>query len=62
MEVPFKTGKTWTSDAISVSYTHLVFQNYNLLPVLNVYENIVYPIEIDGAKADTEFVRQIRCV
>ena len=25
-----------------------VFQNYNLLPVLNVYENIVYPIEIDG--------------
>lgn len=36
-----------------------VFQNYNLLPVLNVYENIVYPIEIDGGKADTEFVRQI---
>ena len=36
-----------------------VFQNYNLLPVLYVYENIVYPIEIDGAKADTEFVRQI---
>ena len=27
-----------------------VFQNYNLLPVLNVYENIVYPIEIDGGK------------
>lgn len=25
-----------------------VFQNYNLLPILNVYENIVYPIEIDG--------------
>lgn len=36
-----------------------VFQNYNLLPVLNVYENIVYPIEIDGGKADTEFIRQI---
>ena len=36
-----------------------VFQNYNLLPVLNVYENIVYPVEIDGGKADTEFVRQI---
>ena len=29
-----------------------VFQNYNLLPILNVYENIVYPIEIDGRKAD----------
>ena len=36
-----------------------VFQNYNLLPVLNVYENIVYPIEIDGGRADTEFVRKI---
>ena len=36
-----------------------VFQNYNLLPVLNVYENIVYPIEIDGGKTDTEFVKQI---
>ena len=34
-----------------------VFQNYNLL--LNVYENIIYPIEIDGGKTDTEFVRQI---
>ena len=36
-----------------------VFQNYNLLPVLNVYENIVYPIEIDGGKTDTGFVREI---
>ena len=36
-----------------------VFQNYNLLPVLNVYENIVYPIEIDGGKTDTAFVKEI---
>ena len=36
-----------------------VFQNYNLLPVLNVYENIVYPIEIDGGKTDTGFVQEI---
>ena len=36
-----------------------VFQNYNLLPILNVYENIVYSIEIDGSKVDKEFVRQI---
>lgn len=36
-----------------------VFQNYNLLPVLNVYENIVYPIEIDGGSPDTQFVKQI---
>ena len=36
-----------------------VFQNYNLLPVLNVYENIVYPIEIDGGRTDTDFVKEI---
>ena len=36
-----------------------VFQNYNLLPILNVYENIVYPIEIDGSQVDKEFIRQI---
>ena len=36
-----------------------VFQNYNLLPVLNVYENIVYPIEIDGGRPDSAFVKKI---
>jgi len=36
-----------------------VFQAYNLVPVLNVYENIVMPIELDGAKIDTAFVEQI---
>lgn len=33
-----------------------VFQNYNLVPVLNVYENIVLPIELDGNKPDDTFV------
>ncbi len=36
-----------------------VFQNYNLVPVLNVYENIVLPIELDGMKIDTEYVSSI---
>ncbi len=36
-----------------------VFQNYNLVPVLNVYENIVLPIELDGIKIDTEYVDSI---
>ncbi|MGN0395277.1 MAG: ABC transporter ATP-binding protein [Coprococcus sp.] len=36
-----------------------VFQAYNLVPVLNVYENIVLPIELDGEKADKEFVQEI---
>ena len=36
-----------------------VFQAYNLVPVLNVYENIVLPIELDGGKIDKKFVQQI---
>lgn len=36
-----------------------VFQAYNLVPVLNVYENIVMPIELGGAKIDNGFVEQI---
>ncbi|MDE5864051.1 MAG: ABC transporter ATP-binding protein, partial [Lachnospiraceae bacterium] len=36
-----------------------VFQSYNLIPVLNVYENIVLPIELDGNKADEEYVNQV---
>lgn len=36
-----------------------VFQAYNLVPVLNVYENIVLPVELDGNKADEAFVEEI---
>ena len=36
-----------------------VFQNYNLVPVLNVYENVVLPLELDGARVDRKFVKQI---
>ena len=36
-----------------------VFQNYNLVPVLNVYENIVLPIELDGNRPDGRYVKQI---
>mgnify|MGYP000171667405 CR=1 FL=1 len=36
-----------------------VFQSYNLVPVLNVYENIVLPIELDGKKIDKHFVQNI---
>ena len=36
-----------------------VFQNYNLVPVLNVYENIVLPIELDGEEPDQEYIREI---
>ncbi len=36
-----------------------IFQNYNLVPVLSVYENIVLPIQLDGQKPDTAYVDQI---
>lgn len=36
-----------------------IFQNYNLVPVLNVYENIVLPIELDGNKVDESYVNDI---
>ena len=36
-----------------------VFQNYNLVPVLNVYENIVLPIQLDGKAPDKGYVDQI---
>lgn len=36
-----------------------VFQNYNLLPLMNVYENIVLPIKLDGIKPDDNYVEEI---
>lgn len=36
-----------------------VFQNYNLVPVLNVYENITFPIELDGAKVDNAYMKML---
>ena len=36
-----------------------VFQAYNLVPVLNVYENIVLPIQLDGSRVDEAFIEQI---
>lgn len=36
-----------------------IFQNYNLIPILNVYENIVFPIELDGMKIDRNYVEEI---
>ena len=36
-----------------------VFQSYNLVPVLNVYENIVLPIQLDGKEPDGEFIDSV---
>ncbi|MDE6950463.1 MAG: ATP-binding cassette domain-containing protein, partial [Lachnospiraceae bacterium] len=36
-----------------------IFQNYNLIPTLNVWENIVFPIAMDGQKPDKKFMEEI---
>ena len=36
-----------------------IFQNYNLIPTLNVWENIVFPIAMDGQKPDKKFIKEI---
>ena len=36
-----------------------IFQNYNLVPVLSVWENIIFPISLDGRKPDKTFIMQV---
>ena len=36
-----------------------IFQNYNLVPILNVYDNIVLPVELDGDTVDQQFLNEI---
>lgn len=36
-----------------------IFQNYNLVPILNVYENIVLPVELDGDNVDQSFMDEV---
>ncbi len=36
-----------------------VFQSYNLVPVLNIYENIILPVELDGETADKDYIMQL---
>lgn len=36
-----------------------VFQSYNLVPILSVYENVVLPLELDGKKPDNKFIQAV---
>lgn len=36
-----------------------IFQQYNLIPDLNVYDNITFPLELDGASIDKEFIQEL---
>lgn len=36
-----------------------IFQQYNLIPDLNIYDNILFPLELDGAQIDTAFIQEL---
>ena len=36
-----------------------IFQQYNLIPDLNIYDNIIFPLELDGAQIDTNFIEEV---
>ena len=36
-----------------------VFQQYNLIPVINIYENLVLPLRLDGADLDEELLKEV---
>ena len=36
-----------------------IFQQYNLIPDLNVYDNITFPLELDGAPVDKDYIREL---
>lgn len=36
-----------------------IFQNYNLVPILNAYQNVILPIELDGNKVDKDYINEI---
>ena len=44
---------------VGTSGSGFIFQNYNLVPVLNVYENIVLPVELDGDTVDKRFMDEV---
>ncbi len=36
-----------------------IFQQYNLIPDLNIYDNIIFPLELDGAQIDKEYIQEL---
>ena len=62
VEVEGKNIFSLKNDALTIFRRRkigFIFQSYNLVPVLNVYENIVLPIELDGNKLDTKHIDNI---
>ncbi|MCI8520085.1 MAG: ABC transporter ATP-binding protein [Clostridia bacterium] len=62
VEVDGKSIFSLKDDALTIFRRRkigFIFQSYNLVPVLNVYENIVLPIELDGNKLDKKHIDNI---
>ena len=62
VQVDSVTLDSMSDDALTVFRRQkigFIFQNYNLVPVLNVYENIVMPIQLDSRQPDDAFVDEI---
>ena len=62
VQVDGVTLDSMSDDALTVFRRQkigFIFQNYNLVPILNVYENIVMPIQLDGRQPDNAFVDEI---
>ena len=63
--MPFCRGEIWfdgknlKDENIRRRNIGFIFQNYNLVPILNVYENIVLPVELDGDTVDQKFLDEI---
>lgn len=62
VEISGKTIFSMTDDQLTVFRRRnigFIFQSYNLVPILNVYENITLPIELDGGVIDKAFLNSI---
>lgn len=57
----FELGKLSDEDLTVFRRRHIgfIFQNYNLVPVFTAWENIIFPISLDGGKPDQKFIKEV---
>lgn len=57
----FELGKLSDEDLTVFRRRHIgfIFQNYNLVPVFTAWENIIFPVSLDGRKPDQEFIKEV---
>ena len=56
---PFSKGNEEQMAIFRRRHIGFIFQNYNLIPILNAYENIVLPVQLDGRKVDQRLMEEI---